>query len=401
MPRLSSLVPVGGSVIREMFTYALERDDLISFAVGEPGRTPSKPVIEAMVSALREGRTHYTSNAGIPELCRGLCDLARSSRGLEYDPAREVIVTTGAIEALFLAFRTLVSPGDGVLLPDPGFPNYLNQITVLGGEIQTYVLREDRGFRATAEDVEAAVRPNTRVLLLNSPSNPTGAVIPPAELARIADVAKRHDLWVVSDEVYRRFLYGDVGFLSVASLDDDMRERTIVVDSFSKTNAMTGIRLGYAYGPERVIAAMRTIQEDVVSCVAMPAQYGGVAALADSDELIDSMRAQYSRNRDLIFAAVERMPGVECDSIEGAFYAFPSIRGTGLGSRDFAMRLLKEAGVVVVPGYGFGPHGEGHVRLSFVGREEEVAEGLERMVAFTRRLAEERNPAAKARVTVG
>ncbi|WP_314688194.1 pyridoxal phosphate-dependent aminotransferase [uncultured Bifidobacterium sp.] len=389
MPRLSSLVPDGGSVIREMFTYALERDDLISFAVGEPGRTPSRPVIEAMVSALREGRTHYTSNAGIPELCRGLCDLARSSRALEYDPAREVIVTTGAIEALFLAFRTIVSPGDGVLLPDPGFPNYLNQITVLGGEVQTYVLREDRGFRATAEDIEAAVRPNTRVLLLNSPSNPTGAVIPPAELARIADVARRHDLWVVSDEVYRRFLYGDVGFLSIAAVNEDMRDRTIVVDSFSKTNAMTGIRLGYAYGPEQVIAAMRTIQEDVVSCVATPAQYGGVAALADSDGLIDSMRAQYARNRDLIFAAIARMPGVECDSIEGAFYAFPSIRGTGLDSRDFAMRLLKEAGVVVVPGYGFGPHGEGHVRLSFVGREEEVAEGLERMVCFTRKVAEE------------
>ena len=390
--QLSTMIPNEGSVIREMFNAAEEKPDIISFAVGEPGYGPSPFVADAMIRAIEDDQTYYTSNAGIKPLREAISQHAKVERGLSYDPEGEIIVTCGAMEALFLAFRTLLNDGDGVLVPDPGFPNYLNQITILGGEVQPYTLREEAGFRVTAADVEAAIRPNTKVLLLNCPSNPTGAIIDEDELDSIARLAEQYDLWVVTDEVYRDFCYVQDGSVkSIATQGDDAKQRTIVVDSFSKTYAMTGIRVGYACGPKEVIEPMTTMQEDVVSCVATPCQIGGLAALQDANGPIAQMKQQYLANRNKVLEAVEHMPGVTCPSIDGAFYAFLNIRRTGLSSRDFAMKLLHDKDVAVVPGNGFGDNGEGFIRLSFVGKPDDISEGLSRMQNFTQELARQQH----------
>ena len=365
--------------VREMFELASHVPDAISFAIGEPGFDTPRPMIDAAYRAALAGDTHYTPNRGAEALRRAWCDARERADGTHYDPESEIIITAGGMEGVFLTMTATMDPGDDILIPDPGYANYFGQAQMTQTHVVPVPLHENNGWRMRAEDVEAAMTPRARALLLNSPSNPTGAIIEPGELARIGDVAKRHDLWVISDEVYRAFVYDDdTPCMSIAQFPG-MKDRTLVVDSFSKTYAMTGWRIGCVYGPKEVIDRMTVMQENVVSCVPGALQAGAVEALEGSADILKTMKATYRANRDMVVDAIADMPLVFCDVPDGAFYVLVNVTATGMDDHTFAVRLLSEGRVVVTPASGFGARGAGYVRLSYVGTREDTAEGLNRM----------------------
>ncbi|KAB7788291.1 pyridoxal phosphate-dependent aminotransferase [Bifidobacterium cebidarum] len=368
--------------VREMFELASHVPDAISFAIGEPGFDTPRPMIDAAYEAAIHGDTHYTPNRGTEALRRAWCEYRLRLDGIAYEPNDHIIITAGGMEAMYLAMIATLDENDDILIPDPGYANYFGQVQMVHAHVVPVPLRENNGFRMRAADVEAAITPQTKALLLNSPSNPTGAIINPQELAAIAEVVKRHDLWVISDEVYRAFVYDDhTQFLSIASMPG-MQEHTIIVDSFSKTFAMTGWRIGCAFGPKAVIDQMMIMQENVVSCVPDALQMGAAAALEGSVDILSTMKDAYRANRDMVVDAVRHMPLVTCNTPDGAFYILINVKNTGLDDHDFAVRLLNEAKVVVTPASGFGLRGQGYVRLSYVGSAEDTAEGLRRMRAW-------------------
>ncbi|KFJ01172.1 aspartate/tyrosine/aromatic aminotransferase [Bifidobacterium stellenboschense] len=368
--------------VREMFELAAGVPDAVSFAIGEPGFDTPQPVIDAAYRAASLDDTHYTPNRGAVALREAWCEHRNAADGTDYDPDTDVIVTAGGMEAVYLAMLATLDPGDDILIPDPGYANYFGQVRLVGANVVPVPLDAGHGFRMQAADVEAAVTPRTRAILLNSPSNPTGAVIDAEQLDLIAEVCERHDLWVISDEVYRSFVYDpSVECLSIAAVPG-MRRRTVVVDSFSKTFAMTGWRIGAAFGPKPIIDRMTVMQEDIVSCVPGALQQGAVAALEGSNEILDEMTSVYRANRDMVVAAVADMPLVSCATPDGAFYVLVDVRDTGMDDHAFAVDLLHRAKVVVTPASGFGGRGRGYVRLSYVGTPEATAEGLRRMRAY-------------------
>ncbi|RSX52335.1 pyridoxal phosphate-dependent aminotransferase [Bifidobacterium callimiconis] len=365
--------------VREMFELAAQEPDAISFAIGEPGFDTPRSMIDVAYAAAVRGDTHYTPNRGAADLRRAWCDYRRSHDGLDYDPDGEIIITAGGMEAIYLALIATLDIGDDILIPDPGYANYFGQVRMVHANVVPVPLFADHGFRMRAADVEAAITPRTKVLLLNSPSNPTGAIIDPDELAAIAEVAVKHDLWVISDEVYRAFVYDDdVRCLSIASMPD-MGEWTIVVDSFSKTFAMTGWRIGCAFGPKSIIDQMTIMQENVVSCVPGALQTGAAAALENGSDILPTMKTAYRANRDMVVSAIADMPLVSCNVPDGAFYVLVDVSATGMDDHEFAVRLLHEGKVVVTPASGFGSRGRGFVRMSYVGTAQATAEGLRRM----------------------
>ncbi|PJM72884.1 aminotransferase [Bifidobacterium primatium] len=365
--------------VREMFEMAATESTAISFAIGEPGFDTPRPIIDAAYAAASQGDTHYTPNRGARNLREAWCRYRLDHDGLDYDADGEIIITTGGMEAIYLALIATLDIGDDILIPDPGYANYFGQVRMTHANVVPVPLFADNGFRMRAADVESAITPRTRALLLNSPSNPTGAIINPDELAAIAEVAVNHDLWVISDEVYRAFVYDDdVRCLSIASMPG-MKERTIVVDSFSKTFAMTGWRIGCAFGPKPIIDQMTIMQENVVSCVPGALQTGAVAALDDGSDILDTMKEAYRKNRDMVVSAIADMPLVSCNVPDGAFYVLVDVSATGMDDHEFAVRLLHEGKVVVTPASGFGSRGRGFVRISYVGTAEDTTEGLRRM----------------------
>lgn len=365
--------------VREMFELAAHVPDAISFAIGEPGFDTPRSMIDAAYQAAVHGDTHYTPNRGTAALRNAWCRYRRDHDGIDYEPEDNIIITAGGMEAMYLAMIATLDEDDDILIPDPGYANYFGQVQMVHANVVPVPLHESNGFRMRAADVEQAITPKTKALLLNSPSNPTGAIIEPDELAAIAEVTKQHDLWVISDEVYRAFVYDDhIQCLSIAAMPG-MKERTIIVDSFSKTFAMTGWRIGCAFGPQQVIDQMMIMQENVVSCVPGSLQMGAVAALEGSADILSTMKTAYRANRDMVVDAVSRMPLVSCNTPDGAFYVLINVKNTGMSDHDFAVRLLNEAKVVVTPASGFGSRGQGFVRLSYVGSAEDTAEGLHRM----------------------
>lgn len=371
------------SVIREMFALQTGLDNVISFALGEPDFTAPQHVIDATVASLQRGETHYTPNAGIPALRQAVSDLYKR-RGLDYKP-REVLIGAGAISMLNLACTAMLDIGDEVLVPDPGWANYVGLMMQVGAVPVPIHLKEENGFMYDVADLQAALTPKTKMILLNSPSNPTGGVASADNLRQIADFAKANDLYILTDEIYRELLWDDEPYTSIASFPG-MKERTVVVDGFSKTYAMTGMRLAWAVAPEEVIVVMTKLLENVLSSVNEGMQWGGVAALNGSQECVEEMKRQYRRRREIIVEGLNDMKGVSCLMPKGAFYAFPNISKLGIPSREFAMRLLKEKHVVVVPGTGFGEGGEGFVRLAYATSEDNIREGLRRMKEFVESL---------------
>jgi aminotransferase len=372
---------VAPSPIRKMFNLAGTIKDVISFAVGEPDFVTPRNIQDAAVRSLRRGETHYTPNAGLLPLRKAIARRFQEERSYAPDPDGEVIVTAGGMEGLMLGMMVILDPGDEVIISEPYWPNYLGQVHMCGGAPRFVRAREENGFIMTPDDVRRAITSRTKIILINSPSNPTGGVAGGEVLREIARIAVEHDLFVITDDVYHHFLYDGAVFESISTFDG-MRERTLVVDSFSKAYAMTGWRVGFAVGPSAVVKQMVKFQENLVSCVSPQAQYGALEALEGPQTSLHRMVRKYAERRKLIVEGLNDIPGLSCSWPRGAFYCFANVTRSGRGSEDFAMALLKETGVVTVPGSGFGEAGEGYLRLSYATSEENIRGGLSRMRRF-------------------
>ena len=373
------------SPIREMFNMALGKEDVISFTVGEPDFTTPQNIVDAAVRALQNGEHRYTPNAGIMPLREAISSLTLKTHGVEYSADDQVIVTAGGMEALMLAMLTILDPRDELILGDPCWTNYSRQVMICSAEPRFVTVKADNHFTFDPDDLEAAITDKTKAFLVNSPANPTGGIAPRELLEKLAEIAIRHDLYVISDEVYGRLLYDGVKADSIASIPG-MAERTIIVNSFSKTYAMTGWRVGYALGPSEIIRKMVMLQENVAACVNSAAQYGALAALTEPQDAVDEMVASYARRRDLIVKEFSTIPGLDCFAPQGAFYAFADISGSGMKARDFAARLLNETGVIVVPGHAFGEDSDKYIRLSFATSDEMIINGCSRIRSFMNRI---------------
>ena len=371
------------SVIREMFALQTGMTDVISFALGEPDFDSPKHVTDAIIASLNRGETHYTPNCGIHALRTAVSEYY-SQKHLAYAP-EEIVIGVGAISVLNLACMAVLDIGDEVIIPDPGWPNYISVIQLAGAVPVPVGLFEKNNFTYNIEDLRNAISDKTKVILLNFPSNPTGGVASAENIKQIAELAIEKDLYVITDEIYQSLLWIEEPYSSIASIPG-MKERTIIVDGFSKKYAMTGLRLAWAAAPEHVISTMVKLLENVFSCVNEGVQWGGVAALTGSQECVDLMKSKYIQRRRTMIDRLNAIERISCVEPKGAFYAFPNITRTGLSSQDFAMRLLKEKHVVVVPGTGFGANGEGFIRLSYATGEDTILRGLERIEDFIKSL---------------
>ena len=377
-------VAIKPSGIRRFFDIAAEMDDVISLGVGEPDFKTPWNIRRAGIESLERGHTWYTANSGLMQLREAACGYLKRRFTLEYDPKKELLITVGGSEAIDIAIRALVEPGDEVLVVEPSFVCYTPITELTGGVPVPIATRAEDAFRLTPEQLKAAITPRTKLLILPFPNNPTGAVMRRAHLEAIAGVLRGTDIMVLSDEIYAELTYGDERHISFAEIDG-MKERTILVQGFSKSYAMTGWRLGYAAGPAPVIKQMTKIHQFSIMCAPTTSQYAAVEALRNGDADIEEMRGQYDMRRRLLVDGLNRM-GLDCFSPEGAFYVFPSIRSTGLSSSDFCMRLLEAERVAVVPGDAFGESGEGFVRLSYSYSVNHLLEALKRIDRFLKTL---------------
>ena len=377
-------VAIKPSGIRKFFDIAAEMDDVISLGVGEPDFKTPWNIRRAGIESLERGHTWYTANSGLMQLREAACGYLKRRFTLEYDPKKELLITVGGSEAIDIAIRSLVEPGDEVLVVEPSFVCYTPITELTGGVPVPIATRAEDAFRLTPEQLKAAITPRTKLLILPFPNNPTGAVMRRAHLEAIAGVLRGTDIMVLSDEIYAELTYGDERHISFAEIDG-MKERTILVQGFSKSYAMTGWRLGYAAGPAPVIKQMTKIHQFSIMCAPTTSQYAAVEALRNGDADIEEMRGQYDMRRRLLVDGLNRM-GLDCFSPEGAFYVFPSIRSTGLSSSDFCMRLLEAERVAVVPGDAFGESGEGFVRISYSYSVNHLLEALKRIDRFLKTL---------------
>lgn len=361
--------------------HELERQgrSILHFEIGDPDFATPPAVVDAAVEALRAGKTHYVSSFGIPELREAICEATHRDLGFRPSPAQVVILPANAV--IYFALRCVVNPGDEVLVPDPGFSTYDSAIRFMGAKAVPVPLREAHGFRMQPDDVKRRLTKRARLIIVNSPHNPTGAVMRPDDVLPIAALAARHGAYLLSDEVYRKVWY-DPGTPPSASTRDQCREHTILLNSFSKSHAMAGWRLGYAIAPEPVAHKMGMLVQTILSCLPPFIQHAGVAALQpDSDQAVRNMVEQLRRRREVMIDGLNRLPGVTCVLPGGAFYAFPNIEGTGRADRAFAEEMLEQAGVALLPGSDFGAAGKGHVRLCYTTSIDNITEGLSRMRA--------------------
>ena len=384
---LNQIIPnIQWSGIRKFFDIVNEMDDAISLGVGEPDFDTPWHIRDEGIFSLEKGRTFYTSNAGLKELKIEISKYLYRRFHLRYDYKSEVIVTVGGSEGIDLAMRAMLDPGDEVLIPQPSYVSYV-PCAVLAGAVPVVIdLQEKNQFRLTAEVLEAAITPKTKLLVLPFPNNPTGAVMEKSDLEAIAKVVEEHDLFILSDEIYAELCYLD-NHTSIASLPG-MKDRTIVINGFSKSHAMTGWRLGYACGPRRIIEQMLKIHQYAIMCAPTNSQYAAVEALRHGDEDVAMMREQYNQRRRFLVHEFERM-NLQCFEPFGAFYIFPSIKEFGMSSEEFATRFLREEKVAVVPGTAFGDSGEGFLRISYAYSLENLKIALGRLEKFINRLRKE------------
>lgn len=364
------------SGIRQFFNAAEADDEVISLGVGEPDFVTPQCAIDACKQALEHGRTMYTPNEGLMELREGIADYLHAGFQLQYEPSREVLVTVGGSEAIDLALRALISPGDEIIIPVPGYVAYAPLVQLNGGTVVELELSAEHGFKLTADALQQAITPRTKAIVVNFPSNPTGAVMTHEDWLPIARLAVEHNLVVISDEMYAELTYSGT-HTSVASLPG-MRERTVIIGGFSKTFAMTGWRVGYLCGDAGLVGAMVKIHQYTALCAPIMGQIAAIECLKNGLGDRDVMRQAYDERRQMFVQGLSDI-GLSCRDPQGAFYAFPSITGTGLGSQQFAERLLREAKVAVVPGHVFGAGGEGFIRCSYAASSARLCEALERM----------------------
>ena len=374
--RVADVPPSG---IRKFFDVVSEMDGVISLGVGEPDFNTPWTYTDAAIYSLRRGHTHYTSNWGLIELRRAINRYLTGRFETEYDPTDEILVTVGASEGIDLALRALVEPGDEVIVPDPSYVSYMPNIRFAGGVCVAVPTAAEDGFRLTPERLRAAITPKTKALILPYPNNPTGAVMRREHLEAIAEVLKKHDIIVLSDEIYAELTYNG-RHTSIAELPG-MKERTIVVNGFSKTFAMTGWRLGYAAGPAPAIKQMTKIHQYAIMCAPTTSQYAAIEALDHCEENICQMREEYDRRRRFVVDAFNKM-GLHTFEPEGAFYVFPCIKSTGMSSEEFCEKLLYGKKVAVVPGNAFGDSGEGFIRVSYSYSVQHLTTALGRIKEF-------------------
>ncbi len=371
-------VPPSG--IRKFFDVLATMPDVISLGVGEPDFDTPRVIVEAGVEALRSGRTHYTSNYGTIELRQALASHLQARYGVSYDPAREMVITVGASEALAASLAAIVDPGDEVIVAEPTYVAYVPDIVFAGGRPVFVPCRPEDGWQLDPDAVEAAITPHTKALFLGFPNNPTGAVLEPDRIRALAAIAERHDLIVISDEIYDRLIYAGHRHEAFSALPG-MRERTILLGGFSKAYAMTGWRVGYACAPVDLLEGIVKVHQYIIMSAPTAAQDAALAGLIYGDGEVARMVAEYDRRRTMFVAGLKRI-GLPTVEPRGAFYAFPRISGTGLSSDEFSERLLHEQHVAVIPGTAFGASGEGYVRASIATAYEDLEEALVRIERF-------------------
>lgn len=378
-PLSDKIVSIEPSGIRKFFDIVNEMKDAISLGVGEPDFDTPWHIREEGIYSLERGRTFYTSNAGLKELKEEIAAYLDRRFDLPYDPGHEIVVTIGGSEAIDAAFRAMLNPGDEVLLPQPSYVSYEPCIVLADGVPVPIALREEDGFKLTKELLLGAITDKTKILVMPFPNNPTGAIMTKEDLEEIVDVIIEKDLFVISDEIYSELTYGS-NHVSIASFPG-MKERTIVINGFSKSYAMTGWRLGYACGPRVIMEQILKIHQYAIMCAPTTSQYAAVSALKKGDADVERMRTAYNQRRNYLMRRFDKM-GLQCFEPFGAFYVFPSIKEFGLTSEEFATRLLQQEKVAVVPGTAFGTSGEGYVRISYAYSIEDLKEALERVEHF-------------------
>jgi aminotransferase len=377
--RVDSVPPSG---IRRFFDIAATMKNVISLGIGEPDFVTPERILNAGVASLNRGETQYTSNSGILELRQAVAAHLKKLYGVSYDPETELLITVGVSEALYLALAAVLDPGDEVIVPQPCFVAYTPEVIFAGGVPVTIATSVENDFQVTASEIEAAITPRTKALLIGYPNNPTGAVMTRERLVEIAALAEKYDLLVISDEIYDRLVYGfeHVCFAALPA----MRERTITLGGFSKDYAMTGWRIGYSAAPPEITAAMRKVHQYTIMSAPTTGQRAAMEALATGEEYVQKMVGEYNRRRQLIVGGLNTL-GLDCFEPRGAFYAFPAVARSGMDENEFAERLLQEEQVAVVPGSAFGESGQGFVRVCYATAYEKIEEALNRLERFMRR----------------
>lgn len=382
-PLSNTIVNIKPSGIRKFFDIAAEMDDVISLGVGEPDFDTPWHVRDEGIYSLEKGRTSYTSNAGLKELKEEISKFLERRYDLTYDPVKEMIVTVGGSEGIDICMRAMLDPGDEVLIPQPSYVSYEPCAILANGTPVIIELKAENEFRLTAEELETAITPKTKLLVLPFPNNPTGAIMERKDLEAIAEVILKHDLFVLSDEIYSELTYTD-NHVSICNLPG-MKERTVLINGFSKSHSMTGWRLGYACGPEVIIKQMLKIHQFAIMCAPTTSQYAAVEAMRNGDEDVQMMKKEYNVRRKYLLKRFAEM-GVDCFEALGAFYVFPCIKEFGMTSDDFATSMLKSKKVCVVPGTAFGNCGEGFLRISYAYSMENLKIAMDRFEEFVNEL---------------
>ncbi len=386
-PLSDTIVQIEPSGIRKFFDIVSEMKDAISLGVGEPDFDTPWHVREEGIYSLEKGRTFYTSNAGLKNLREEICKYLSRRCSLTYNPDKEILVTVGGSEAIDIALRAMLNPGDEVLIPQPCFVSYVPCTILAGGVPVAIELEEKDQFKLTPEKLLEKITDKTKILIMPFPNNPTGAVMRQEDLEPIARIIEEKDLFVLSDEIYCELTYGQARHVSIASLPG-MRDRTVLINGFSKSYAMTGWRLGYAAAPHVILEQMLKIHQFAIMCAPTTSQYAAVSAMKNGDSDVEMMRESYDQRRRFVLHAFQEM-GLECFEPNGAFYTFPSIKRLGMTSDEFANRLLREEKVAVVPGTAFGACGEGYLRVSYAYSLKNLKEALGRMARFVKKLDDE------------
>ena len=381
------IVGIQPSGIRKFFDLVSSMPDAISLGVGEPDFDTPWHVRDEGIYSLEKGRTFYTSNSGLMELRQEICNYIKRKQGVSYDPKHEVLITVGGSEAIDIGLRAVINPGDEVLLPQPSFVSYEPCAIMAGGVPVIIELKEENEFRLTAEELENAITEKTKILILPFPNNPTGAIMEREDLEAIAEVIRKHDILVMSDEIYAELTYKEK-HVSIIEMEG-MRERTILINGFSKAYAMTGWRLGYACGPREILEQMTKLHQFAIMCAPTTSQYAAVEALRNGDDDVQEMKTAYNQRRRYLMNAFQEM-GLSCFEPFGAFYIFPCIKEFGMTSEEFAERFLKEEKVAVVPGTAFGDCGEGFLRISYAYSLDTLKLAIGKLADFVGRLRGEK-----------
>lgn len=377
---LDQLEPSG---IRRFFELIIDTKDIVSLGIGEPDFVTPSSIINRAVSTLKEGKTSYTSNTGLIELREEISKYIVKKLDCYYDPKTEVFITLGVSEGADLTLRAILNAGDEVIFPEPGYVCYPPLIALAGGKVVP-IDTTTSNFIPKPEDIKKAITKKTKAIVLCSPNNPTGTIIPTPILEEIANLAKKHDFWVITDEIYAEIIFDNIKYKTIASFEG-MKERTLVLSGFSKAFAMTGWRLGYICGPKSFVERALKIHQYSALCAPIMSQYAAIEALKNGLPEVELMRQAYERRRNLIFDGLTQI-GLDVVKPEGSFYCFPSIKKTGLNSEEFSIRLLQEEKCAVIPGNGFGKTGEGFVRCCFATSEENISKALERIEKFCKKL---------------